>query len=269
MQGQRFTISQPGSIRDDRRIRIRNWQDKIRDPALTLLLALLLLGVFIAEPLAARGLPIARVITFTVALVALLIVVMLSHRRGPIIINLLGFAAVAAVLASQLLGAEWPLLAKDILRRGGEIIAWSTLDLGGSPRCLCSGPHNLQSPPRRRRRLFERGHDIRLDLRPDLGIAARCLCPFACINRRRNGNCSLDVFQPDNFDDDRVWRHPPRRSFCPQPCQFGGGTWGILYRDYDCAPRHSSTVRPTPLTGQYGRSGRLWLPALRYPLAFR
>jgi hypothetical protein len=127
MQGQRFTISQPGSIRDDRRIRIRNWQDKIRDPALTLLLALLLLGVFIAEPLAARGLPIARVITFTVALVALLIVVMLSHRRGPIIINLLGFAAVAAVLVSQLLGAEWPLLAKDILRRGGEIIAWSTL----------------------------------------------------------------------------------------------------------------------------------------------
>jgi|SRR5271165_5190209 Ion channel len=124
MPGQRFTISQPGSVKDDRRIRIRNWQDKIRDPALTILLALLLLGVFIAEPLAARGLPIARVITFTVALVALVIVVMLSDRPGAIVLNLLGFTA---VVASQLLGAEWPSVAMDVLGRGGEITAWSTL----------------------------------------------------------------------------------------------------------------------------------------------
>jgi ion channel len=124
MQGQRSTIGQPGSVKDDRRIRIRNWQDKIRDPALTVLLALMLLGAFVAEPLAARGLPIARVIAFTAALVGLAIVVVLSYRRGPIIMALLGFVA---VVTSQLLGTAWPSMAMDMLRHGGEIIAWSAL----------------------------------------------------------------------------------------------------------------------------------------------
>ncbi len=126
MPGQRPTLGslRLSSIEDDKRNRIRNWQDKVRDPALSVLLALLILGVFVAEPLAARGLPIARLITFTVALVALVVVVMLSHRRGAIIANLLGFGA---VVASQLLGPELPSIARDMLRRGGEIIAWSAL----------------------------------------------------------------------------------------------------------------------------------------------
>jgi hypothetical protein len=43
----------------------RTWQDRIRDPMLTVLLALELSADFIAEPLAARGLPVARAVADT------------------------------------------------------------------------------------------------------------------------------------------------------------------------------------------------------------
>lgn len=113
-----------GLAKDDRRSRIRAWQDRIRDPSLTVLLGLEAWGIFVSEPLAARGLPIARVINFTLALVALVIVVSLSHRRGAIIAILLGIVPIAA---SALFGAEWPPIARTVLRRGGEMIAWSAL----------------------------------------------------------------------------------------------------------------------------------------------
>ena len=115
---------QPGAAKDDRRGRIDAWQDRIRDPSLTVLLALELFGMFVAGPLAARGLPIARVVLFALAFMALGIVVMLSHRRGAIIAILLGFAAIAA---NALLGAEWPRPAATVLHRSGEVIAWSAL----------------------------------------------------------------------------------------------------------------------------------------------
>jgi hypothetical protein len=87
-------------------------------------LALELFGIFVAGPLAARGLPIARVVLFALALMALAIVVILSYRRGAIIAILLGFAAIAA---SALLGAEWLRPAASVLHRSGEVIAWSAL----------------------------------------------------------------------------------------------------------------------------------------------
>ncbi len=114
----------PGLAAGDRRHRIQAWQDRIRDPSLTVLLGLEICGIFVAEPLAARGLPIARVITFTLALVALVIVVALSQRRGAIVAILLGIGLIAA---SPLIRAERPPIAGIVLRRGGEIVAWSAL----------------------------------------------------------------------------------------------------------------------------------------------
>jgi hypothetical protein len=46
----------------DGSIQFRAWQDRITDPMLTVLLALGLSADFIAEPLAARGLPLARAV---------------------------------------------------------------------------------------------------------------------------------------------------------------------------------------------------------------
>src|SRR5262249_21741966 len=54
----------------------------------------------------------------------LIAVVMLSHRWGPNILNLLGLVAIAA---SILLSGEWSPVSATVLRRGGDILAFSAL----------------------------------------------------------------------------------------------------------------------------------------------
>jgi hypothetical protein len=105
------------------RVQIRAWQDRIRDPMLTVLLALELCAEFVVGPLAARGLPIARVVADALVLVLLAIVVLLSHRPGAIISISLGLAAITASLA---FGAQSPTTA-TLLRRAGNIVAFSAL----------------------------------------------------------------------------------------------------------------------------------------------
>jgi membrane-bound ClpP family serine protease len=109
---------------DEGRTSIRAWQDRIRDPSLTLLLILELCAIFLAAPLAAKGLPIARVVGQTLAFVALVIVVLLSYNRDAIVAILLGVAAIAA---SALFGAGWLPIVKSALHRGGEIVTWLAL----------------------------------------------------------------------------------------------------------------------------------------------
>ena len=65
-----------------RRTAIQIWQDRIRDPSLTVLLVLELCLVFLAAPLAARGVAIARPIGETLVLAVLVIVVMLIAKTG-------------------------------------------------------------------------------------------------------------------------------------------------------------------------------------------
>ena len=65
---------------------------------MTALLVLELCAIFLAAPLAAKGLPIARAVADGLVLAVLAIMVMLSHRWGPIVLILLGLAAIAASL---------------------------------------------------------------------------------------------------------------------------------------------------------------------------
>jgi hypothetical protein len=124
---------QPITVPDRRRISLaigegrrslRSWQDRVRDPSLTVLLAVELCLVFIAAPLAAQGVAIARPVVETLVLAVLAIVVMLSHRRGAIAAILLGLAA---VLTSLSFGEEWSPVAASVLRRGGNVITFSAL----------------------------------------------------------------------------------------------------------------------------------------------
>jgi hypothetical protein len=103
---------------------IRDWQDRFRDPSLTVLLALNLIGMFFAVPLAAKGLPLARIVADTLILAAVAIVVLLSHKRAASVAILLGLGAFAA---SQIFGAGWPPIARSAVRRSGEVVAWSAL----------------------------------------------------------------------------------------------------------------------------------------------
>jgi len=109
---------------DNRRTSIHAWQDRVRNPSLTVLLVLQLCLVFLAAPLAAKGLPIARPIIETMVVAVVLIVVMLSHRRGAIVAIVLGLAA---SLASLSLGWEWSPASASVLRRGGSILNFSAL----------------------------------------------------------------------------------------------------------------------------------------------
>jgi hypothetical protein len=112
------------AVFDDRRKSIRAWRDRVRDPSLTILLVTELCLVFVAAPLAARGLPIARPILETLALAVLALVVVLSYRRGAIVTILLGLIA---TFASRLLGPEWAPVMESWLRHGGNIVAFSAL----------------------------------------------------------------------------------------------------------------------------------------------
>lgn len=103
---------------------LRAWQDRFRDPALTILLALELCLIFFAAPLAAKGLPEARPIIETMVLAVALVVGMLSHRRGAIAAILLGLAA---MLASVSPGSQWSSAAAGVMHRGGTILTFSAL----------------------------------------------------------------------------------------------------------------------------------------------
>ncbi len=109
---------------DNTRRSIHAWQDGVRNPSLTALLVLELCAIFLATPLAAKGLPIARAVADTLVLAVLVIVVMLSHRWGAIILILLGLAAIAT---SILLSGEWSPVSTTVIRRGGDILAFSAL----------------------------------------------------------------------------------------------------------------------------------------------
>jgi voltage-gated potassium channel Kch len=109
---------------DNRRVSIHVWQDRFRDPALTILLVLELCVIFFAAPLAASGLSIAKPIIETMMLAVVVIVGMLSQRRGAIAAILLGLTA---ILASVSLGSVWPPVAAIALRRSGDILTFSAL----------------------------------------------------------------------------------------------------------------------------------------------
>jgi hypothetical protein len=112
------------AVFDDRRKSIHDWRDRVRDPSLTVLLVTEICLVFVAAPLAARGLPIARPIVETLALAVLALVVVLSNRRGAIVTIVLGLVA---TFASRLLGPEWAPIAASFLRHGGNIVTFSAL----------------------------------------------------------------------------------------------------------------------------------------------
>jgi hypothetical protein len=122
MKGQR-----PSIVVDNTRRSIRAWQDRIRDPSLTVLLVLQVCAIFVAAPLAAKGLPMARTVADALVLAVLVIVVMLSHKWGAIVVILLGLAATAA---SFLWTGEWLPVSgtiATIARHAGEILAFSAL----------------------------------------------------------------------------------------------------------------------------------------------
>jgi hypothetical protein len=108
----------------DRQGLARDWRDQIRDPMLTVLLVLEICAIFIAAPLAAKGLPAAQAVADTLVLAVLMIVVLLSQKWGAIFLILLGLAV---TVASYLPSEEWSPISMAMFRRGGNILMFSAL----------------------------------------------------------------------------------------------------------------------------------------------
>jgi hypothetical protein len=109
---------------DNKRASFRAWQDRVRDPSLSVLLVLQLSLMFVALPLDALGVPIAEPAVRSLLLLVLTVVVVLSQRAFSIVIILLGLAMIGADLA---FGPEWPPLAGNVLNDGGVLLVFSTL----------------------------------------------------------------------------------------------------------------------------------------------
>jgi hypothetical protein len=103
---------------------VQPWQDRFRDPSLTVLLVLEVCTIFLAVPLAAKGLPTAQLVADTLVLAVIAIVVMLSLRWSAIILILPGLAA---VIGSYVVSAEASPTSVIMLRRGGDILMFSAL----------------------------------------------------------------------------------------------------------------------------------------------
>ena len=96
-----------------------SWQDRIRDPALTALLVLQLCLIFLAAPLAAKGVASAKPVVGTVVLATMVIVVMLSPRREAAATIVVGLAAILAGLSLD--GRSSPIVS-SVLHWGGDIL---------------------------------------------------------------------------------------------------------------------------------------------------
>jgi membrane-bound ClpP family serine protease len=114
----------PSLVADNTWKSIQVWRDRIRDPSLKILFVLELCAIFLATPLAANGLPVAQAVADMLLLAVLVIVVMLSQRWDAIIMILFGLAGIAASFLVN--GKASPVLTA-VLRRGGGILALSTL----------------------------------------------------------------------------------------------------------------------------------------------
>jgi hypothetical protein len=107
---------------DDKRARFRSWQERARNPGLTVLLVVQVFLLFVALPLDAVGVPVAAPITWLLLLAPLTVVVMVSRRPVATVIMFVGFAAAVAGVA---LGRQSPIAAS--LLNGGFILLFSAL----------------------------------------------------------------------------------------------------------------------------------------------
>jgi voltage-gated potassium channel Kch len=112
------------TVLDNKRASLHAWQDRLRDPSLTVLLVLQVFLLFVALPLAATGVPIAQLVAWLLLLLAVTLVVILSQRGVAIVTILLGLVAAAASFA---LGREWSPITASVLNHGGFILAFSAL----------------------------------------------------------------------------------------------------------------------------------------------
>jgi hypothetical protein len=99
------------------------FQDRIRDPSLTLILVLELSIIFLSAPLAAKGLPLAEKILDVSTWTMVVLIVLLSHRWGAIGSIVLALLLLSADLSKMV----WLPFAPSVLGHIGSILGFGAL----------------------------------------------------------------------------------------------------------------------------------------------
>ncbi len=106
------------------RHRIRTWQDRARDPALTVLLIVQLFAMFVLTPVAAMGLPISPLVVDFVLAAVIAGVMVISRSRSAIVLALL---AVAISVGAAALRVFRPSVVNTVIGHGGTMLGMITL----------------------------------------------------------------------------------------------------------------------------------------------
>ena len=100
---------------------IRFWQDKLRDPSLTALLAAQVYVLFVGTPLMASGVRIAWAIAVVPILVLVAVVVLVSQSGVAMTTVLL---ALALSLSSAVMSVQHPTVLTTAFAAAGGVLAW-------------------------------------------------------------------------------------------------------------------------------------------------
>jgi hypothetical protein len=102
----------------------QDFQDRIRDASLSVILVLEIFIVFVSAPLAVKGLPLARVVVDILTWTTVVLIVLLSHRWGAIVMIIAGLAL---LLTDFLNPAAWSPVVSSVCRAGGGVLEFSAL----------------------------------------------------------------------------------------------------------------------------------------------
>jgi hypothetical protein len=112
------------------------WQDRLRDPALTMLLIVQLIAVFVLTPLAAMGLSIGPTLVEAMLLLLVAVVLMITSSVFAVALALL---SVALTIGAALLRTSRPSVLDDWIGHTGTILGFSTLALVVSRAVFAGG----------------------------------------------------------------------------------------------------------------------------------
>jgi hypothetical protein len=104
--------------------RFKTWQDRLRDPALTVLLVVQLIAMFVLTPIAAMGVPIPRIVVEALLTALIAIVLLITTSRWAIALTLV---SVALTAAAEVLRLGWPSILDDWLGHTCTILGFMTL----------------------------------------------------------------------------------------------------------------------------------------------
>ncbi len=102
----------------------RDWRERLRDPALTALVIVQIVAIFLLTPLAAIGVPVPPLAGLVLMLAVVSLVVLVSRTRWALV---LGTTSLIASVGGVVVREHWHSRATDIAGGAGVILAFCVL----------------------------------------------------------------------------------------------------------------------------------------------